>query len=117
MAEALRVPSYLALAEAAGECTWAYGDVRHNPSLCHGLCGNALLFLELDRLTGKPIWRERAEVFATLALAYRRDTPQGAVWQADEPGSTTPEYLCGASGVGHFYLHLLAPERVWLPIA
>jgi lantibiotic modifying enzyme len=108
--------TYLQTARAAAEATYAYGDVRQNPSLCHGLCGNALLFLELHRLTGEVLWRERAEEFASRALAYRSATSEGSTWQADEPGSTTPEFMCGAAGVGHFFLQLLDPDHVRMPI-
>ena len=39
---------------------FAYGDVRRNPSQCHGLAGNGELFVELYRLTGDARWRHRA---------------------------------------------------------
>ena len=62
--EVLGEPRYLATAEAAGETTYRYGDVRANPSLCHGLCGNAALFLALYRATRRSLWLERAHAFA-----------------------------------------------------
>jgi lantibiotic modifying enzyme len=102
----------LGVAEAAGETTFAYGDVRGNPSQCHGLAGNAELFLELYRLTGASSWLERAGDFAGRALAYRIPAPGGETWQADDPGHSSPDYLCGAAGVGHFFLRLGAPQTV-----
>jgi lantibiotic modifying enzyme len=113
--EVMGDPRYLKTAEAAGETTYRYGDVRANPSLCHGLGGNAALFVALHRATRRSTWLERAHAFAARALTYRTATPAGAVWQADAPDSTSPDLMCGAAGVGHFLLHLLEPERVHLP--
>jgi hypothetical protein len=113
--EVLGEPRYLTAAEAAGETTSRYGDVRANPSLCHGLGGNAALFLALHRATRRSRWLERAHAFAARALTYRAATPAGDVWQADAPDATSPDLTCGAAGVGHFLLHLLEPERVRLP--
>ena len=108
---------YLATAKAAGETTYAYGDVRSNPSQCHGLAGCAELFLALYRLTGEPVWLGRAHDFAVQALGYRMSTPYGDVWRADDPGCYSPDFFCGAAGVGHFFLRLGAPDRLELPFA
>ena len=114
--EALGEPRYLETARAAAEATYAYGDVRRNPSQCHGLAGNAELFVELYRLTREPVWLDRAHDFATRALAYRARTPEGDVWQADDPGYTSPEYLYGAAGTGHFFLRLCKPDEIRMPL-
>jgi lantibiotic modifying enzyme len=109
-------PEALATAVAAGETTYRYGDVRRNAVQCHGLAGNAELFLELYRTTRERRWRERAHDFARLAVAYRRETPQGEVWQADDPGYDSPDFLYGASGTGHFFLRLWRPDGVTRPL-
>jgi hypothetical protein len=109
-------PEALATARAAGEATYAYGDVRHNAVQCHGLAGNAELFLELYRVTGERLWLERAYEFARLAFAYRRETPQGEEWQADDPGCYSPDFLYGAGGTGHFFLRLWRPHDVTHPL-
>ena len=113
--EDLKDPAYLATARAAGDCTFAAGDIRGNPSQCHGLAGNAELFLELYRITGDALWLARAHDFARRMLAYRVETPEGEAWQADEPGFHSPDFMCGASGTGHFFLRLLSGGR--LPLA
>lgn len=115
--EVLGDSPYLATAQAAGEATYAAGDVRQNPSQCHGLAGNAELFLELYRITQDQVWLERAHDFARRILGYRTIGPDGDVWQADEPGTSSPDLMCGAAGVGHFFLRLLAPERVRMPVS
>ncbi len=114
--EAFREPWLLEVAEGAGEATFAYGDIRKNPSQCHGLSGNAELFLELHRLTGKPLWRDRAAEFARLAMGYRVSDGSGERWQADEPGFYSPDFMCGAAGVGHFFLRLAAKGALPLPL-
>jgi Lanthionine synthetase C-like protein len=100
----------LAAAEAAGEATWAYGDGRANPTYCHGLAGNAELFLELHRVTGRGPWLERARDFARRMRAYRMVTPEGEAWPSDAPPQQAPDLLCGAAGVGHVFLRLLHPR-------
>ena len=116
-AAVLSAPMHLATAKAAGETTYAYGDVRSNPSQCHGLAGGAELFLALYRLTGEQVWLERAHDFAVQALGYRVNTPAGDVWRADDPGCYSPDYFCGAAGGGHFFLRLQAPDQLELPFA
>lgn len=103
---------YLATAEAAGETTFQYGDVRRNAVQCHGLAGNAELFLELYRITRRPLWLDRAHDFARRAFAYRTRTPEGDVWQADDAGYHSPDFLYGAAGTGHFFLRLWRPDEV-----
>jgi lantibiotic modifying enzyme len=114
--EILGDPAFLKTAEAAGETTFQYGDMRGNPGQCHGLSGNAELFIELYRITKDPKWLERAHDFAKLALAYRKPGTEGDTWQADEPGYESPDFLCGAAGAGHFFLRLGAPDRVRMPL-
>ena len=110
---------YLATAEAAGEATFAYGDVRRNAVQCHGLAGNAELFLELYRVaepTRKRLWLDRAHDFAQRMFAYRTRTPAGDVWQADDPGCFSPDFMYGAAGTGHFFLRLWRPDLITRPL-
>ncbi|NKB70522.1 MAG: hypothetical protein GKR89_25920 [Candidatus Latescibacteria bacterium] len=109
-------PALLVTAAAAGEATYALGDIRHNPSQCHGLSGNAELFIELYAASGDPIWLQRSHDFAVLASAYRQETEDGDIWQADEPGCYSPDFLCGAAGTGHFFLRLAYPDRIEMPL-
>ncbi len=111
-----RETHHLNAARLAGEATYQYKDVRSNPCQCHGLAGNAELFLELYNLTGDSLWLDRAGEFADLAETYRIETAEGVAWQADVPGHTSPDYLCGAAGTGHFYLRLLDPKQLTMPI-
>lgn len=114
--EALGDAQYLDLARAAGEATYAYGDVRRNPCLCHGLAGNASLFLDLHAATRDALWLERANEFAQLIMGYREQLPEGDVWQSDDPDCHSPDYLYGISGTGHFLLHLWRPDLISHPL-
>jgi lantibiotic modifying enzyme len=114
-AEVLGEPAYLDAARSAAATTVAFGDVRRNPSQCHGLSGSAEVFLALYRLTAEPAWLAQAHDFARRALAYRTATTAGETWQADEPGHSSPDFFCGAAGVGHFYLRLLDPQGLRVP--
>ena len=100
-------PSFFEAAIAAAECTYAYGDYRSAAIQCHGLSGNAELFLDLYRQTSDQRWLDRAEEFARLCFAYRLKTPDGDAWQTDVPGNTSPDYVYGGTGPGHFFLRLL----------
>ena len=77
---------------------------------------NAELFLELYKITKNSLWLNRAYDFAQRALAYRTTTKNGDLWPADEPGLYSPDFLCGAAGTGYFFLQLLAPDQVRLPL-
>ena len=107
---------YLETARAAGETTFARGDIRKNPSQCHGLAGNAELFIELYRVSEDPLWLERAYDFALRAFSYREMAPEGDRWQADDPECYSTDFMCGASGTGHFFLRLSAPEALRMPM-
>ena len=113
--EVLGAATCLQTARAAGEATYTYGDGRKNPTYCHGLAGNTELLIELYRITGEPIWLNRAHEFADRMLGYRRTGPEGDVWPGDDPAapdSEAADFLCGAAGVGHVFLRLLDPVSV-----
>ena len=104
------------IAQLAGKATYAYRDIRNNPSQCHGLSGNAELFIELYIITGDDAWLQWSYEFAVLASSYCKKTAQGDIWQADEPGYYSPDFLCGAAGTGHFFLRLLDPDKIEMPL-
>jgi lantibiotic modifying enzyme len=108
---------YLSAAIGAADATFAHGDVRANASVCHGLAGNAEIFLTLYRVTGERPWWDRARDFAHRCLAYRTSTAEGDLWQADEPGISSPDFFCGAAGTGHFFLRLALWPELDLPFA
>ena len=113
---ALDDAAYRDLACAAGEATYAYGDVRHNPCLCHGLAGCAELFLDLHEATGDALWLTRSEAHARRIMGYRQATPAGDEWQSDDPACHSPDLLYGVSGTGLFLLRLWRPGLIQKPL-
>ena len=103
-------------AERCAHATLAAGDIRNNPSQCHGLAGNAELFIELARCTGNEAWMAHARGFGDEALAYREEHDGEVRWLGDEPGNYSPDFMLGSSGLGHFFLRLAQPEEVQMPL-
>ena len=103
-------------AERCANATLAAGDVRNNPSQCHGLAGNAELFIELARVGGDESWMTCASDFGDAATAYREDRQGEVRWPGDEPGNYSPDFMLGSSGLGHFFLRLARPEEVQMPL-
>lgn len=103
-------------AERCANATLAAGDVRNNPSQCHGLAGNAELFIELARVDGHESWMSHARDFGDDATAYREERDGDVRWPGDEPGNYSPDFMLGSSGLGHFFLRLARPEEVQMPL-
>ena len=104
------------LAERCASATLAAGNVRNNPSQCHGLAGNAELFIELARVGGNESWMSHARDFGDAAIAYREERDGEVRWPGDEPGNYSPDFMLGSSGLGHFFLRLARPEEVQMPL-
>jgi lantibiotic modifying enzyme len=103
----------------AGRCahaTLAAGDIRNNPSQCHGLAGNAELFIELARVTRGDTLLAHARAFGDQALAYREEHDGEVRWMGDEPGNYSPDFMLGSAGLGHFFLRLARPAEVQMPL-
>ncbi|KNE63017.1 hypothetical protein AMAG_08184 [Allomyces macrogynus ATCC 38327] len=74
---------YLARATACGELAWEQGIVDKHVGLCHGVAGNAYLFLALWRATRLRPWYQRTLAFALTAAHWqggRCDHP-ASVWE------------------------------------
>ena len=99
-----------------GGSTYAAGDIRRNPSQCHGLAGNGELLIELARITGDGEWADKARKFGYLAAEYGDGDPPNRRWRSDEPGEYSPDFMLGASGLGHFFLRLAQPNDVHMPL-
>lgn len=99
-----------------GESTYSAGDIRRNPSQCHGLAGNGELFIELARMTGDGQWTVKARQFGVLAAEYGEGDPLNRRWRSDEPSQFSPDFMLGASGLGHFFLRLARSNEVHMPL-
>lgn len=80
-------------------------------SLCHGIAGNAELFLEAADAVGDPQWLGVAEAIGLRGIDYyhhgRRRWPCGV-----QGGGETPGLLLGLAGIGWFYLRLHDRKQV-----
>jgi lantibiotic biosynthesis protein len=82
-----------------------------NYSLCHGVAGDAELFLLASEALGLPQGLEVARGVAGYGLAEFAET--GAPWPSGAPGGAeTPGLMLGLAGTGYFYLRMSAPTRV-----
>lgn len=107
--------AHLAVAERAARATVAAGDVRENPSLCHGLAGNAEAPLELWRVTKDAAWRDAARLLLADLPTYVTRDDGVARWASDDPGVRRPGLATGSAGVAYALLRLLDVERVGSP--
>ena len=103
-------------ARRCGDSTYSAGDIRRNPSQCHGLAGNGELLIELARITGDERWQNKAREFGYLAAEYGDGDPPNRRWRSDEPGEYSPDFMLGASGIGHFFLRLARPDQFFMPL-
>jgi lantibiotic biosynthesis protein len=82
-----------------------------NYSLCHGLGGNAELFLTAADLLGDERWRSVAEAVGDRGIQtvhlQRNSWPCGVL-----SGGESPSLLVGLAGIGYFYLRLYDSRAV-----
>lgn len=83
--------------------------------LCHGVCGNAELFLEAYRVFQDEEYLQLARRVAHSVVAYKA---QGGVYRAglsvpkDYPRPEDTTLFLGNAGVGYFLLRTLQPDKV-----
>jgi len=84
---------------------------NHNWSLCHGLGGNAELFLLAAEIFGEERYRAPADAIGKRGIEavhmQHNPWPCGVV-----NGGETPGLLLGLAGIGYFYLRLFDAKRV-----
>jgi lantibiotic modifying enzyme len=109
-----RDETYRGEAEAALQGTYrplAFPSAADGYSLCHGLGGNAELFLVAADTLGDERYRAVAETIGDRGVQafhlHRSPWPCGVV-----SGGETPGLLLGTAGIGHFYLRLYDSRAV-----
>lgn len=60
----------LTAAIEASEIVWARGILKKGVGICHGVAGNAYLFLYLHRVTNDPMYLLRAQTFIKAAVEW-----------------------------------------------
>ncbi|MCO5562494.1 hypothetical protein L7F22_016121 [Adiantum nelumboides] len=95
----------------AGEVVWRRGLLR-KAGLCHGVSGNASLFLALYRLTGDERHLHRAKAFSNFMYELGLNLiSTGQMHGGDHPFSL----LEGSAGIACLWLDVLRPEHARFP--
>jgi lantibiotic modifying enzyme len=81
---------------------------------CHGVSGNAELFVEAYRLRRDPKLLDAARLFGSALLE-----PRGKGFQVQVALKNyryPPGYMLGVAGIGRYFLRLAAPDKTPLPL-
>ncbi|CAI9283626.1 unnamed protein product [Lactuca saligna] len=102
---------FLKAAIDAGEVVWKRGLLK-KVGICHGISGNAYVFLSLYRLTGNIKFLYRAKAFATF-LYHKSQTliTQGSMHGGDRPFSLFE----GIGGAAYLFLDMVDPSMARFP--
>lgn len=79
--------------------------------LCHGRTGNAELFLKAYEIFNDKKYLSLAETVAQKALDYRKEKDKYLSGYRDIGQEEDTSLFMGTSGIGYFYLRLLAPHE------
>lgn len=102
---------FLQAAIDAGEVVWNRGLLKR-VGMCHGISGNAYVFLSLYRLTGKVEYLYRAKAFA----CFLHDRAQPLISEGIMHGGDHPYSLFeGIAGMAHLFLDMYEPSTARFP--
>jgi serine/threonine protein kinase len=83
----------------------------------HGMAGLGEIYLEAFRVTGQEEWWDRAGWIAQYLCAVKFQPDQERVyWLAENSHFPTADLMVGGSGVIHFLLRYLHPDKVFFPL-
>ncbi len=82
---------------------------KFNYSLCHGIAGNADLFIYAARVLGDPSYMALAELKGAQGIEQFGDSPLPC---GTPGGEESPGLMQGVAGIGYFYLRLYDPAGV-----
>ncbi|KAK6919038.1 Lanthionine synthetase C-like [Dillenia turbinata] len=110
-AEVFEDKQFLEAAADAAEVVWNRGLLKR-VGLCHGISGNAYVFLSLYRLTGNIEFLYRAKAFASFLLERgQRLICQGLMHGGDNPYSLFE----GIGGMAYLFLDMTEPTDSRFP--
>ncbi|KAK6946742.1 Lanthionine synthetase C-like [Dillenia turbinata] len=110
-AEVFGDKEFLEAAAEAGEVVWNRGLLKR-VGVCHGISGNAYVFLSLYRLTGSVEYLYRAKAFTCFLL----DRAQKLISGGKMHGGDRPYSLFeGIGGMAHLFLDMNKPSEARFP--
>ncbi|CBI28768.3 hypothetical protein VitviT2T_017735 [Vitis vinifera] len=110
-AEVFGDDEFLEAAIDAAEVVWNRGLLKR-VGVCHGISGNAYVFLSLYRLTGKMEFLYRAKAFACFLL----DRAHKLISDGEMHGGDSPYSLFeGSGGMAHLFLDMIEPSEARFP--
>ncbi|KAL8046533.1 hypothetical protein ABFX02_08G183600 [Erythranthe guttata] len=102
---------FLQAAIEAGEVVWKRGLLKR-VGICHGISGNAYVFLSLYQLTGKSEFLYKAKAFA----CFLYDRAQTLVSEGVMHGGDRPYSLFeGIGGMAYLFLDITEPSQARFP--
>ena len=91
--------------------------VLTNFSLGDGLAGIGEIYLEAYKTFKDPAWLHRADWIAQVFLhTFRRRSSEDGYWVTDRISNITADLFSGNSGIIHFLMHYLMPEKLQHPL-
>ncbi|PKA60412.1 hypothetical protein AXF42_Ash008472 [Apostasia shenzhenica] len=110
-AEVFPDEQFLGAAVDAAEVVWSRGLLKR-VGICHGVSGNAYVFLSLYRFTGKAEYLYRAKAFSCFLL----DRAQPLITAGQMHGGDHPFSLFeGMGGMAHLFLDMINPAGSRFP--
>lgn len=95
----------------AGDVVWERGLLKR-VGICHGISGNAYVFLALYRLTGKVEYLYKAKAFA----CFLHDRAQKLIFEGRMHGGDHPYSLFeGIGGMAYLFLDMFEPSEARFP--
>ncbi len=91
--------------------------LHNNLTTAFGITGIGEVYLEAYRVFGDQQWHDRADYIAASLIHMALDkTGSGKYWLTDNPYVATPDLMVGFSGVMHFLIRFMEPERFGFPM-
>lgn len=110
-AEVFGEEEFLRAAISAAEVVWNRGLLRR-VGICHGISGNAYVFLSLYRLTHNEEFLYRAKAFACFLLdKAHKLIAEGQMHRGDSPYSLFE----GVGGMAYLFLDMIEPSNARFP--
>ncbi|KAM3343540.1 lanC-like protein GCL2 isoform X2 [Capsicum galapagoense] len=110
-AEVFGDEEFLNAAVDAAEVVWNRGLLKR-VGMCHGISGNAYVFLSLYRLTGNAEYLYRAKAFACFLL----DRAHKLLMEGEMHGGDSPYSLFeGIAGMAYLFLDMTDPKNARFP--